>query len=110
MFSLLCLGLHACSNALSCFQAAKNSVNCARLLELMKHCDKQMARVACRKIIPVEVTERLQDLADIIASGAELMQNYAGSGFIVRFITSKSDEGRFRSIHCRMQEAMQVKR
>ncbi|KAF5840146.1 hypothetical protein DUNSADRAFT_17630 [Dunaliella salina] len=89
-------------------QAAKNSVNCARLLELMQRCDKQMARVACRKKTPpVEVLERLQELADIIASGAELMHNYAGSGFIVRLITSKSDEGRFRSIHCRMQEAMQ---
>lgn len=52
--------------------------------------------------------EGLQELQRHLLAGAERMAAYCGRGFLMRFLTSSSDEAHFAMLDANLQRAMQV--
>jgi len=55
-----------------------------------------------------DVMDGLRELEQHLVAGARHMATYCGRGFLMRFITSSSDEAHFLDIDGKLQRTMQV--
>ncbi len=90
-----------------------NSVNCQRLLDLIKACDRQLAKVAAGKqgaaaSVP-DVVRGLAAVAAVVVEAARLMEVYCGRGFLLRMALSSGDGAKFGDLETRLRNAMQVR-
>lgn len=102
-------------------QAARNSgSNCARLLRLVKLCDRQLAAVTRGRLTKCKSTcnggkgsgkeagRGFRELAAALLAAGRFLRAYSGRGFIVRFLTCRDDAARFKALEARIRGAMQV--
>ena len=101
-------------------QAADNSENCRRLLAFVKHCTRDLARVAgaARQLLPDrrsaggELQARMNTLTRCLLDAARALGRYTarrGRSFLLVFLTAPGDAEAFTGVEKELREAMAVR-
>lgn len=94
-------------------QAAKTSGNARKLLQLVQWADAQLAKVVARggqSALSAESRAGAKALAAQLVRAGQLLHNYCGHGFLLRFVTASSDCEKFAAVDAGIRDAMQVGR
>lgn len=98
-------------------QAARNSANCAQLLELVKWCDEQLAAAleaiaqqqgAGKCVVGHTVYEQLLELARVLRRAGDFILRYSKRGWMLQMLLSSSDKAVFENLDKDIRRALEV--
>ncbi|GFH09198.1 hypothetical protein HaLaN_04299, partial [Haematococcus lacustris] len=96
-------------------QAAVNSINARQLLDLVKECDRQLAKFLCladKQQGGLQVlhaaTQGMLTMAKLIEEAGNVIASYNQHGFLMRAIMSNSHKAEFERLDADIRAAMQV--
>lgn len=77
----------------------------------MQWADTQLAKVAAqgsKRVLSSEAKSGAKELANQLVRAGQLLHNYCGRGFLIRFVVASSDREQFSAIDAGIRDAMQV--
>ncbi|KAL6756673.1 WD40-repeat-containing domain protein [Haematococcus lacustris] len=95
-------------------QAAVNTINARQLLDLVKECDRQLAKLLCfadKQQGGLQVlhaaTQGMLTMAKLLVEAGNVIASYNQHGFLMRAIMSNSHKAEFERLDAEMRAAMQ---
>ncbi|KAJ9532875.1 hypothetical protein QJQ45_010968 [Haematococcus lacustris] len=95
-------------------QAAVNTINARQLLNLVKECDRQLAKLLCLDEqqgglqVLQAATQGMLTMAKLLVEAGNVIASYNQHGFLMRAIMSNSHKAEFERLDADIRAAMQV--